>query len=381
MPVHVSSAGERPGGAPMAETAAPAHSTGASASSPMPPFFSVVVTAYRRRTFLRAAVESVLDQTIPRSEFEVIVLKDFADAELDAWLGGLGTFVRNVTEDLPLIGQMLARGGALARGSVVCFLDDDDRFHPDKLAGLRSAFREDPSLGLVHHAFDAIDVDGHRLAQWERYRPQPPAPRTWGPGVGRVDFPWLHHYGGYVNVSSMAIRTDLLRRWAAWLARVPTSQDVVLFTIALASDVRVRVDSSHWTDYRVHPSASHPTIGESGGGSDVRDFRKAIVTSGVLRAAVASAPGHPDAVRLSETWSLETQTVVFLLDPGARLTAREWLRLAISAVRRRQAYIGTMWVYCLYRWIAPERATRDYRAKRRGELLRTAATATPPAPP
>ena len=345
------------------------------------PFFTVIVTAYRRRNFVRGAVESVLDQTIDPGEREILVLKDFGDPELDAWLTSLGPSVRIVTEDLPLIGQMLARGAELARGAVLCFLDDDDRFRPEKLAGLRPLFRDDAGLGLVHNAFDAIDLDGRVLPVWAKYRPQTPTPVTFGGAHGRVRFPVVHHYGGYVNVSSLAVRTPVVRRWAEWLRQVPASQDVVLFTLVLASGDAVRLEPERWTEYRVHASTSHPTIGDAAAASDVRDFRKALVTADLLGRAIATAPGHPDAVRLSEAWRLETTTIVFLLDPTARLSPADWLRLGVSAVRRRQAYIATLWLYCLYRWAAPVRAAREYQARRRGELRRTAATApSNPAP-
>jgi len=342
-----------------------------------PPFFSVVVTAYRRRNYLRGAVQSVLDQTAPRSEFEVIVVKDFADPEIDPWLAGLGPAVRSVTEDLPLVGQMLARGVDLARGEVVCFLDDDDRFRPEKLVGLLALFRGDPTLGLVRNSYRAIDPDGRELPSWERFRPQAPTSATWGPGRGRVSFPWLHRYGGYVNISTMAIRTSVARRWLPWLSRVPASTDVVLFTLALASDVGVRVERARLSEYRVHASTSHPAIAEPAAPPDLREFHRSFESTQLLRAAVASAPGHPAAARLSESWRLETTTVVFLLDPNARLSPADWVRLGISALRRRQAYLVTIWFYCIYRWIAPARATRAYRARRHGELQRTAATAAP----
>jgi hypothetical protein len=346
----------------------------ASLSRP-PPFFSVVVTAYRRRNFLRGAVQSVLDQTIPSSEFEVIVVKDFVDLEIDAWFAGLAPSVRTVTEDLPDVGQMLVRAIGLARGEVICFLDDDDRFRPEKLARLRTLFEQNPALGLVRNAYEAVDTDGRVLPSWERFRPQPPTAATWDLRTERVPFPWLHRYGGYVNLSTMAIRSSVARRWTDWLAKVPASTDVVLFTLALASDVTVRIEPGRWSEYRVHPSTSHPAIAEPEGPPDVREFRRSLASSQVLREAVASAPGHPAAERLSEAWTLETAAVVFLLDPSARLSPGDWARLGRSAFRRRQAYLLTIWLYCVYRWLNPSRATRSYRARRHGELRRTAASA------
>lgn len=346
-----------------------------------PPFLSVVVMAYRRKTFLQGAIESVLHQTLPRPEFEVIVIKDFADSQIDTWLAGLGPSVRVVTEDLPLVGQMLARGIELARGEVVCFLDDDDRFKPEKLVRLRALFLEDPMLGFVRNAYEAIDIDGKRLPVWERYRPQIPSSVTWGPGYRRVSYAWLHRYGAYVNVSSMAIRTSVARRWTAWLVRVPASQDVVLFTLALASDVGVRIESSPWTQYRVHASTSHPAISPIAGNPDARDFGRALETTKVLSAAVSAGPRHPAAFAVSEMWRVETTAVLFLLDPAARLSVGDWARLGVSAFRRRQAYLLTIWVYCFYRWTDPAGASRSYQARRQRELRRTASPGRPPAEP
>jgi Glycosyl transferase family 2 len=356
------------------ETAHVEPATTAVASSPptgRPPYLSVVVMAYRRRRFLRGAIESVLDQTLPRSAFEVIVLKDFADPELDAWIASLRPSVRCVTEDLPLMGQMIVRGVELAQGEVVSFLDDDDRFRPEKLAGLAALFREDPSLGFVRNAYEPIDGDGRRLPDWERTRPQAPVSQTWRPGARPFPYAWVHRYGGYVNVSTMALRTSVARRWVRWITPVPASPDVFLFTVALASDVGVRVERSRWTQYRVHASTSHPAMSEASGTPDAPDFRRAQRTSELLRAAVASAPGHPVAVRVSEAWGLETSAVLFLLDPTARFSLTEWMRLGVSALRRRQVYLVTIWLFCVFRAMNPAGAARAYQARRQRELRRT----------
>ncbi|EQD61443.1 glycosyltransferase, partial [mine drainage metagenome] len=96
---------------------------GATPSASLP--LSVIITAYRRRSFLREAVESTLDQTLPRSQYEILVIKDWVDAEMDPWLRQ--NSVRVIHDEEPRVGGMLATGIAQARGDVISFLDDDDR--------------------------------------------------------------------------------------------------------------------------------------------------------------------------------------------------------------------------------------------------------------
>jgi hypothetical protein len=355
--------------------ALPNPTMGRSSTAETRPYFTVLVTAYRRKTFVREAVQSVLDQSVDRSAVEVIVFKDFADAELDDWLAGLGASVRTVTEDLPRIGQMLARGLELARGEVFCFLDDDDRFRPEKLAGLKALFEGDPALGLVRNAYRAIDTEGRAVPSWEEFRPQPPTSETWGPGHGAVGFPWLYRYGGYVNESTISIRTSVARRWNPWLDRVTASCDIALFTVGLASGVVVRVESARWNDYRVHASTSHPAIVEGNEALDLRDVQKSLATAEVLREAVTSTPVPTAARRMSESFRLESAVVAFLLDPGAHLSVSDWIRFGRSIVWRRQGYLGTLWLFCLRRWIRPAATVRAYRARRHGDLRRSA-TAT-----
>ncbi|MGA8542562.1 MAG: glycosyltransferase family 2 protein [Thermoplasmata archaeon] len=361
----------------------PAPGTGSRPSVPRP-VFSVLVTAYRRRTFLREAVQSVINQTLPRSDVEILVVKDFADPEIDAWLSGLGPSVQVITEDIPRIGEMLVRALDRARGEFFCFLDDDDRFRPEKLAGLRRLIENDRTLGLVRNSYTAIDTVGRPVPSWEGFRPQPPTSATWGPGRGTVNLPWLYRYGGYVNESTVSIRTEVARRWRPWLVRVTASCDVTLFLLGLASNVAVRVESERWNDYRVHASTSHPAIVEGNEALDLRDVQKSLATAEVLREAIRSTSVPRAAVRMSESFRLESEVVAFLLDPAAHLAFSEWIRFGRTIVWRRQAYLGTLWLYCLRRWVRPAATVRAYRARRHGDLRRSAAASTPPttgAPP
>ena len=91
--------------------------------------FAVVIPTYRRPHLLAATVESVLRQTYPASE--IVVVRDGPDAAVPESLR-TGS-VRVI--DRPKEGVAAARnaGTAATHAAWLCFLDDDDLWHPDRL--------------------------------------------------------------------------------------------------------------------------------------------------------------------------------------------------------------------------------------------------------
>ena len=73
-----------------------------------------VVTAYDRRQYLLGAVRSALNQTLPREFYEVIVVKNFRDEEIDRWLESSGA--RLILSQSPEQGEHLAAALEEARG-------------------------------------------------------------------------------------------------------------------------------------------------------------------------------------------------------------------------------------------------------------------------
>jgi len=59
-------------------------------------------------------------------------------------------------------GQSAARNAAcaVARGDLLAFLDQDDRWHPDHVRLLSGPFADDPTLGICYGDFDEIDGSG-----------------------------------------------------------------------------------------------------------------------------------------------------------------------------------------------------------------------------
>jgi glycosyltransferase involved in cell wall biosynthesis len=131
------------------------------------PLISVIVTAYNRKEFLYQAVSSALRQTLPREFYEVIVVKNFEEREIDRRLEESG--VRSILSEAPEQGEHLAAALEEAKGEVLSFLDDDDVFSTGKLEAVRSAFRRE---GVVFHRNRRAFIDaGGRLIGGEAPRP------------------------------------------------------------------------------------------------------------------------------------------------------------------------------------------------------------------
>lgn len=97
------------------------------------PFVSVVIPAYDRPDFLDRAVRSILEQTY--RDYEIVVVDDGSEPpQFDRLDPGVRDAIRYRRK--PRGGGASARnvGIRMARGSLIAFLDHDDRFLPEKLA-------------------------------------------------------------------------------------------------------------------------------------------------------------------------------------------------------------------------------------------------------
>jgi glycosyltransferase involved in cell wall biosynthesis len=127
-----------------------------------PKLISVVIPTYNRRSFIAAAVESVLQQDWP--SFEVIVVDDGSTDDSIAILEAIADTRLRVIKQANQ-GRSHARNVALneARGDYIAFLDSDDLFLPGKLSRQVAWLEANPDFGMVYTASDCIDAEGNRL--------------------------------------------------------------------------------------------------------------------------------------------------------------------------------------------------------------------------
>jgi glycosyltransferase involved in cell wall biosynthesis len=113
------------------------------------PFISVVVTAFNRKEYILEAVKSVLNQTLERSKYEVIVIKNYLDESIDDFLRKNN--VVNIYTDEIGLGAKLAYGIERSRGQAISFLEDDDLFLPIKLDEISDIFKKNKDAVYIRN--------------------------------------------------------------------------------------------------------------------------------------------------------------------------------------------------------------------------------------
>jgi glycosyltransferase involved in cell wall biosynthesis len=128
------------------------------------PLVSVVVASNRASPFLVEALNSVAAQTYPH--LEIIVVDDGSDDP---------EFITDVTRSMSEVtvvrqrpsGVAVARnvGAALATGEFLVFLDDDDRWHPERIQLQLRAFENAPDAVACYCGMQSIDEAGNVVAE------------------------------------------------------------------------------------------------------------------------------------------------------------------------------------------------------------------------
>lgn len=115
------------------------------------PRFSVIIPCYNRTQFLREAITSVLNQTLP--SFEIVVVDDGSD---ENFRNDLAT-ICELDNRIQLIQNPENKGVSYSRnkglnhihGDYVCFLDDDDRLAPTFFQNALESFDQQPEIDIA----------------------------------------------------------------------------------------------------------------------------------------------------------------------------------------------------------------------------------------
>ena len=210
---------------------------------------SVIIVAHDRREFLIDALRSILRQKIDREKYEIIVVKNFKDEKIDAYIDKIRA-TNIVTKEISL-GSKLKIGIEASKGDVLAFLEDDDIFLDEKLTFLNNKF-EDRELGFIHNDYLRINEMGEKigLSNGKKMR-------------SSIDLRVRNNINsflrkaikaeGFFNLSCISVRKSLISQEILdSLIGIQIAADNFMFYISCDSNMRVLITNEVYTGYRIH---------------------------------------------------------------------------------------------------------------------------------
>ncbi len=230
--------------------------------------FAVVIPTYRRPAYLAEAVASVVDQSHPPAE--VVVVCDGPGSPVPDDLRRPP--VRVVEQ--PHGGESVARNTGIAATTAewVCFLDDDDLWHPDRLARTAEYLEDHPGCEAVTASSwtfgsepgEGVELVADDLAGCLR--------AVAGPVAASKDMSYLDIHGRSFelllernrgNISGASVRRDTLVRAGGFPAGYTCGADWVMF-INVARYTEWHFLDARLSFVRIHPgnnTRANPTNG------------------------------------------------------------------------------------------------------------------------
>ncbi len=211
------------------------------------------MTAYDRKKYVLGAVKSILSQSLPRDLYEVIVVKNYEDKNIDSQLDGWK--VLHIYSKEPGLGAKIYEGLQIARGEMISLLEDDDEFLPGKLEAVYRASRA--GVDYYHNGRLVVNEAGKVLG-------------TEGFGLRARDYSekslylrYLHLFPWYNN-SSISIARRILSDNSVALKRISTLLDAFIFMGALLNARFMLDDPRPLTLYRVSSYQSEANLSSLG---------------------------------------------------------------------------------------------------------------------
>lgn len=187
-------------------------------------YISVIITAYNRKEFLLGAIKSVLNQTLSKDKYEIIVVKNYNDDEIDEFISK-----NNIKSILSNNKLVILDGIKYSRGNILSFLEDDDLFLNNRLEYVYNLFNNNNNLVYYHNKAQFINKDNKNIKNMYK----------------EPDF----------NVSCISIKKEIIN--INNFAKIYSSADTFMYLSALESNKKIISNKSILSCYRVHNSLSN----------------------------------------------------------------------------------------------------------------------------
>jgi glycosyltransferase involved in cell wall biosynthesis len=230
-----------------------------------PPQFAIVTPSLNQGKFIRATIDSVLQQNYPKLAY--MVRDGGSTDETSQILESYGDKVRWRSE--PDSGQASAinRGFREVSGALMGYLNSDDMLLPGTLAYVAQAFRDDPQVDVVYGHRVFVDIDGFEIGRcilpphhaetlkWADYIPQETLfwrRRVWeATGPFDESFDFALDWDFVLRAQAAGFRFKRLPRFLACFRHHEQQKSIGMISGAGASEMR-RIRVQHLGDAPGH---------------------------------------------------------------------------------------------------------------------------------
>lgn len=119
---------------------------------------SVIIPTYGRPERIKRAIESIISQTVDKSEYEIIVIDDNGkrsnfqketEKELEIFIKNKQIIYLKNEKNMGA-NKSRNKGVEIAQGKYIAFLDDDDIFYKNKLEVISEIIKENENISLIY---------------------------------------------------------------------------------------------------------------------------------------------------------------------------------------------------------------------------------------
>lgn len=212
---------------------------------------SAIVIAHDRKEYLKKSVSSVLKQSLKRDFYEVIVVKNFEDPDIEQFLNDNRVFSVLCTEIA--IGEKISAGLRVAKGDIIALLEDDDIFLQNKLETLLNTFDSNPDISAV------FDIPVYKKRNGETIEDFPHLRTTFSGNQEEMNKKpsYVRDLRRSTNVSSTTLRMAILKNYLDIIREVKYLPDSFLFYVALLGGNTVFVPDVVLTNVLIHTGATY----------------------------------------------------------------------------------------------------------------------------
>lgn len=129
------------------------------------PLVSILINNYNYGRFLAEAIDSGLNQTY--SNIEVIVVDDGSSDNSHEIIKSYGNKIIPILKENGGQASAFNAGFAASKGDIICFLDSDDIFKPEKIAEVAQVFVQHENIGWCFHDLEFLSKNPETVLQVE----------------------------------------------------------------------------------------------------------------------------------------------------------------------------------------------------------------------